>query len=112
MARVLTNAVGEVVMPLHEVEQLARRLMKLSLEEIDALWCACGWYDTEARAEGMQALPRARIETMKYSFAAACEHIENLIMDTPRNEREAKELFKQQLAMMEGQRCGSRIAAW
>src|SRR3989338_9063106 len=105
MARVLTNAAGEVIMPAHELETLAKRVMKLTCETIDELWHSCGWNDVEAEAEGQRALPRERLGDIKYDFFFACESIENLIIDTPGTEREMRELFKKQLIVFE-QECG------
>jgi hypothetical protein len=105
MARVLMNAAGEVVMPAQELETLAKRVMKLNRETIDELWHSCGWVDVEAEAEGQQALPRERANSIKYNFFLACECIESLIIDTPGSEREMRELFKKQLVAFE-QNCG------
>ena len=101
MARVLTNAVGEVIMPAHELETLARRVMKLTGETIDELWGNCGWSDIEAEAEGQKALSRSRIGEIKYELIIACENIENLIIETPGAEREKRERFKQELTRFE-----------
>lgn len=109
MAKVLTNAAGEVIMPAHELETLAKRVMKLKFEKIDELWHICGWSDIEAEAEGQKALPRERLGGIKYDFFFACESIENLIIDTPGMEREMREFFKRELmAFEQGTRLPSR----
>ncbi len=107
MARVLMNAAGEVIMPAHELETLAKRVMKLPFESIDKLWHSCGWSDIEAEAEGQQALPRDKVGDIKYDFIVACEHIENLIIDIPGTEREMREFFKKHLMLLE-QSCDIR----
>lgn len=55
----MKNEYGEEI-AFDAVERIAQRIQKLAEEEVDELWCNCGWIDA-AREEARKALPISRI---------------------------------------------------
>ncbi len=69
-----------------EVDSIIKRIMSLSLEEIDKLWFETGWIDAEAKEDKRKALPNWRLENIKSNRNFAEESFVNLITDDPYQE--------------------------
>ena len=83
-ARLWENELGETISN-REVEELTKRIRKLSPHEIDLLWYRCGFI-LDDRDFQLKALSREYIARIKRSRKIAKTLVEALLTETPKHE--------------------------
>lgn len=81
-----------------EVDTIVKRIMSLSIEEIDNLWFETGWIDSEAKKDNRNGLPNWRLEKIKKDRNFAEEMFINLITDDPYQELRTAAIFLKNLS--------------
>jgi len=84
-----------------EIEDIAKRIQSLSLNNIDNLWKECGWVDSEAEEDKRKSLPNWRLKKIKKDKKFAEESFVNLITDDPYSELRTASLFLTNLSKLE-----------
>lgn len=91
-----------------ELDSITKRIMSLSIDELDILWKETGWIDSEAEESKRKALPNWRLEKIKKDKEFAEESFVNLITDGDYNVLRTAALFLQNLSELENKN-GKRI---
>lgn len=76
-----------------ELDTIVRKIMSLSVDEIDTLWSESGWIDAEAKEDGRISLPTWRLEKIRSDRAFAEESFISLVSDNPYQELRTAAVF-------------------
>ncbi len=87
-----------------EVDSIVRRIMNLSIEQIDELWSSSGWVDEEAKKDNRKGLPYWRLEKIKNDKIFAEESFVMFVTDEPYYELRNAAVFLQNLDKIGGRR--------
>ncbi len=84
-----------------EVDSILKRIMSLSIENIDKLWKEFGWVDSEAENDNRKALPNWRLDKIKNNPEFAEESFVFLINEEPYQELRSAARFLEILSKLE-----------
>ena len=76
----MKNEFGEIISE-NKIEKIAKRIQKLSFDEIDTLFYKCGWVNTKKEKEN-KALEKDEISEIKKNSDIALAKTKNLLIET------------------------------